>query len=227
VSGTFVTNGFKLGLVGPTPAAYTIVASSNNVDWTPLGSRVAWNGPVEFTDTNANRIRTCFYAATVGSQSTITLEGNATGGDKLDLRLGKEGAQSFRHGVAGDADYTVSKVVFHISRQTTLPNANLFFSIGTGINSGALPGSTVAINPTTISNTSAGNNFQTYEVLFTVPVGPLTAGATYYLNFGFAPSNGARMYLGSAGNDTAYPNGSYYRGGAYQPDDAVFELWGQ
>jgi VCBS repeat-containing protein len=227
VSAAVVTNGFKLGLVGPTPAAYTILASSNNVNWTPIGSRVAFDGPVEFTDTNAGRSRACFYAATVSSQSTIILEGNSAGGNKLDLRLGKDGSQSFRHGVAGNSNYTVSKVVLRISRQTTLPNANLIFSIGTGTNSGALPGSTVAINPASITNTSAGNSFQTYEIPFTVPVGPLTAGTTYYLNLDFDPTNGARMYLESAGTDTAYPNGSYFRGGSYQPDDAVFELWGQ
>ncbi len=227
VSSGFVTNGFKLRVAGPTPAAYTVVASSNNVDWMPIGSRVAWDGPVEITDTNASRIQTCFYAATIPSQSTIVLEGNATGGNKLDLRLGKNGSQSFRHGASGDPDYTVSKVVVRLSRQTTLPNANLILSIGTAINTGALPGSTVAINPASISNTSGGNSFQTYEILFTVPVGPFRAGTTYYLNFDFAPSNGARMYLESSGTDTSYPNGSYYRGGAYQPDDAVFELWGQ
>jgi len=227
VSGAFVTNGFKLGLVGPTPAAYTIMASSNNVDWSPIGSRVAWNGPVEFTDTNASRARACYYAATVGSQTTIKVEENATAATKVDLRVDKQGSQSFRHGVAGDADYTVSKVVFRISRQTTLPNANLIFSIGTGINSGALPNSTFVINPANITNTSAGNNFQTYEILFTVPIGPLTAGTTYYMNFGFSPSNGARMYLQSSGTDSAYTNGSYYRGGNLEGDDALFELWGQ
>ena len=227
VSGNIVTNGFKLGLVGPTPAAYTILASSNNLDWKPLGSRVAWNGPVEFTDTNANRTQNCFYAATVGSQATIVLEQNATGGDKVDLRSDKQGSQSFRHGVAGDPSYTVSKVVLRLSRQPTLPNANLIFTIGTGINTGALPYSTVVINPASISNTSAGNNFQTYEILFTVPIGPLAAGTTYYLNFEYRPTNGARMYLESAGTDSAYPQGQYYRGGNVEGDDAVFELWGQ
>jgi hypothetical protein len=227
VSGAFVTNGFKLGLVGPTPAAYTIMASSNNVNWSAIGSRVAWNGPVEFTDTNGSRVRACYYAATVGSQATIKVEENATSGTRVDIRVDKQGSQSFRHGVAGDAEYTVSKVVVRLSRQTTLPNSNLVFSIGTGINSGALPNSTFVINPASITNTSAGNNFQTYEILFTIPIGPLTAGTTYYMNFEYHPSNGARMYLQSSGTDSAYPNGNYYRGGVLEGDDAVFELWGQ
>jgi VCBS repeat-containing protein len=226
VSCGFVSNGFNLRLQGPSPAAYTILGSSNNIDWRAIGSRGALTGSAEYTDTNASRTRVYYYNAMVNPQSTIVLEQNTQGGNKVDLRPGKPGAQSFQHGAVGEADYTISKVVFYISRDGTAPNANLNFSIGTGINSGALAGSSVSISPSSITNTSGGSTFQAMEIIYSTPVGPLAAGVPYYLNLENEPPNGARVYVSRSGG-SSYSLGTFFRGGSDQGYDTIFEISGQ
>jgi VCBS repeat-containing protein len=226
VSGGFVTNGFNLRLQGPSPAVYTILGSTNNIDWRPFGSRVALTGSAEYTDTNASRSSVCYYNAMVNPQSTIVLEQNTLAGNKVDLRPGKPGAQSFQHGAAGEADYTISKVVFYISRDSTAPNTNLNFSIGADINSGALAGSSVSISPSSITNTSGGSTFHAMEIIYSTPVGPLAAGVTYYLNLENEPPNGARVYVPRSGG-SSYSLGTFFRGGSDQGYDTIFEIWGQ
>jgi hypothetical protein len=216
------TNGFEFQLVGPAPAVYTILASTDQKDWTPISTNVALTGVVKFTDTATNGFR--FYQGMVGGQATTILEENATGGDKIDIRSGKEGAQSFRHGTSGGPSYTISKIVLRLSRETEAPNTNLNFYIGSGINSGALGGSSVAIDPLSITNTSGGNSFQVYEIVYERPIGPLMAGTTYYLNFDCEAPIARRIYLDAA---DAYGKGTYYRGGIDDDRDMRFEIWGQ
>jgi hypothetical protein len=226
VSSGMVTNGFKLKLEGPAPAVYDVLASTNQTDWTPLSSRVALAGTAEFIDQTATNCSLRFYRAVVGSQSTIVLQQNALGGNRVDIRLGKAGAQSFTHGLVGDPSYTISKVVLYLSRETALPNTNLNFSIGTAINSGALPESSVSIDPLSITNTTSGTSFQTYEVTFQTPIGPLAAGTIYYLNIDNEAPNANRVYL-ERSNGATYANGTFYRGGTDQVIDLRFEIWGQ
>ena len=219
-------NGFRVQLAGPSPAVYTVLASSNNVHWKPVSTNVTFTGDVTIFDsapTDNNR----FYTATMGGQATTIIEGNAQGGEKADLRSNKRGAQSFRHGSLGAPTYTLSKIVFWISRSSTLPSAHLTCYIGTGINSGPLPGSGVTINPSAITNATSGSSFQKFEVIYTVPVGPLNAGATYYLNLECDTEIGSRLYVEQAGDGTAYGRGTYFRGGSNEGDDARFEIWGQ
>jgi len=220
------SNGFELLLTGPAPAVYTILSSADNVSWAPISTNVSLTGTLLFTDTNASKgLR--FYGALVGTQSTTVLEQSSVGEHYNDVRQRKNGAQSFRHGTVGSASYTISKVVLHLSRSATLPNASLNFSIGARLNSGTLGGSSVTINSSNITNTSAGNSFQTYEIVYTSPVGPFTAGTTYYLNLDCEAANGGKIYVEAAEDGSLYSNGTYYRGGSNQAEDARFEIWGQ
>jgi len=151
------------------------------------------------------------------------LQQNTVGGAKVDVKRGQKGAQSFRHGTAGTT-FTVTKLVLHVSREQKAPNSNLVVSIGTGINAGALNGSTVSIAPSTITNTSAGSTFQAVEVTFASPL-TLEGGKTYFLNFQCEAANGKTFYLEYASSDT-YAAGTYYKGGSDDSKDVWFQMFG-
>ncbi|MCU0785444.1 MAG: Ig-like domain-containing protein, partial [Verrucomicrobia bacterium] len=151
------------------------------------------------------------------------LQQNTSGANKIEVKKGKYGAQSFRHGIAGGASYTISKIVLYVSREPALPAANPAFNIGTGLNSGALAGSSVTIPAASITNTTSGASFQTYEIAYPTPVGPFTAGTTYYLNV--ANPTDKRFFVETSSSDT-YPNGTYYDDGAIQTKDLRFQVFG-
>jgi VCBS repeat-containing protein len=180
------------------------------------------NGSFTYTpNTNYNGTDSFTYRARDGVYPI--LEENTSGGSGIDVQLGQRGAQSFRHGTAGDPGYTISKIVLYLSREATAPNANLDFTIGTGINSGAIAGSSGAIDPLSITNTSSGVSFQRYEIVYATPVGPLAAGTTYYLNLECEASNGKNMYTEYAGSST-YANGTYYHAGSNTGRDMKFAI---
>ncbi|HMJ88744.1 MAG TPA: cadherin-like domain-containing protein, partial [Candidatus Acidoferrum sp.] len=221
-----VSNGFKLRVSGPAAAVYTILASSNHTDWVPIGTNVALTGEIEFLDTNAHNSSLCFYQARVGTQAMTVLQENSSRGHSIDIQLGQQGAQSFRYRTSGGPSYSVSKIVFHLSRTATLPNAPLQLSIGTGLNSGALAGSGIAIDPLTITNTTSGATFQVCEIVYQSPV-VLSAGTIYYLNLACEAPNGGRIYIESSGFSSAYPAGTYYQDGSNKGEDAWFQIGGQ
>jgi hypothetical protein len=156
------------------------------------------------------------------SGTDTVLEQNTSGGNKVDVKLGLRGAQSFRHGSAGDGTYYIRKLVIYVSRETEAPNANLLVSIGTAINGGAVAGSSVSIAPSAITDTSAGTTFQAYTITFGAPVA-LTAGTTYYINLECNASNGKGVYLDYA-NSSTYANGTYYKHGSDDSKDMRFQL---
>ena len=164
-------------------------------------------------------------ATPVAPPAEQVLEQNLSGGDKMDIKEGQKGAQSFKHGVAGDPDYQITKIVLRLSRDKAKPNGDLTVSIGTGVNAGTIAGSLVAINSSDVTNTSEGDSFMTYEVTYSTPVGPLTAGTNYYLNFENEAPNGKAFYLEYAGDNT-YANGTYYKAGSDDEKDAWFQVWG-
>ena len=181
------------------------------------------NGSFTYTpDTNYNGTDSFTYRARDGVYPI--LEENTSGGSGIDVQLGQKGAQSFRHGTAGAPGYTISKIVLYLSREATAPNANLNFTIGTGINSGAIAGSSVAINPLSITNTSSGVSFQKYEIVYATPVGPLAAGTTYYLNLECEAGNGRNMYTEYAAGSSTYANGTYYYAGSNTGRDMKFAI---
>jgi len=150
----------------------------------------------------------------------VLAEQHNSSGDATEIRSGEPGAQSFRHGTAGGASYMINKVVIYVSRKTG-SSGNLNFKIGTGINTGTIAGSAVAIPSASITNTSEGSSFQTFEILYNTPVGPFVAGTTYYLNLD--TSSSARFYLDHSPN--AYANGTYYDQGSDQNEDLRFQLY--
>jgi len=201
------------------------LASSDLANWTPISTNAALTGNLVFTDTTAANYSVRYYRAVL-PQSTAILERNGSGGANVKVELGKKGAQSFRHVTAGGPTYTISKIVLHLSRQTEAPDGNLIFNVGTGINTDALAGSSVTIDPSSITNTSGGNSFQRYEIVYDTPVGPLVTGTTYYLNLECEAGNGKPIYCESDRSDS-YPNGTYYKGGNDDQQDLRFQIWGQ
>jgi len=159
------------------------------------------------------------YRAFDGNHSV--LEQNTSGGDNRQITAGASSAQSFKHGAAGDSSYFISKVVLYLSRRSG-GTGNLNVSIGTGLNSGDIAGSAKAIAASSITNTSDGASFQAYTVLFDSPIGPFTAGTTYYLNL--ANQATERFYAEYPNNNT-YANGTYYEGGVNSAKDIRFQIY--
>ena len=114
-------------------------------------------------------------------------------------------------------------MVLHLSRDRSGAKFDLSFNIGTGINSGALPGSAVIIEKSDVTDDSEGSTFVAFEVVFTAPI-TLSAGTTYHLNFENEANNGKAFYLEYS--DDTYPNGTYYKGGDDDEKDAWFQVWG-
>ena len=81
------------------------------------------------------------------------LEQNTSERDKMDVKKGQESAQAFRHGNVGEPDYRITKIVLRLSRDEDNPDGDLSVSIGTGVNSGAIPGSAVTITPSKVTDT--------------------------------------------------------------------------
>ena len=144
------------------------------------------------------------------------LEENTPGGNKMDVKKGQKSARAFRH----DPDYQITKIVLHLSRDKAKPYGDLTLSIGTGVNSGTLPGSVVNITPLDVTDISEGTSFMTYEVVYGTPVGPLDAGTTYYLNFENEAPNGKAFFLEFAGDNTYLNGGTYFEGGSDKGKDA-------
>lgn len=153
------------------------------------------------------------------------LQENLTGGSKADIKNNQTGSQSFKNGTIGQPAYYVNKLILHLSRDQQAPNADFLVNIGTARNSGAIAGSSMSISPSLITNNSAGSSFMTYTITFPSPIGPLTAGTTYYINMSCQASNGKTVYLEMAPNNT-YSNGLLYSNSSDTGKDSWFQVWG-
>ena len=151
----------------------------------------------------------------------VILEQNNTGGHNKVINDANGGAQSFQHGSAGGPSYMISKIVLYLSKQPG-GDGNLNFSIGTGVNAGAITGSSNSISASSITNTSQGSSFQTYALVYSAPLGPFTAGTTYYLNLD--NQTGKKIFVEYADSNT-YTNGTYYDNGANQNKDMRFQTY--
>jgi len=178
------------------------------------------NGSLTYTPSPGYNGSDSFTYRTRDGGTTI-LENDSSGGNKQEIKKDEPGAQSFRHGTNGDVAYSIKKVVLRLSKKAG-QNHNLNFSIGTGVNSGPLAGSSYTITMASISNTTGGSSFQNYDIVYNTPVGPLTAGTTYYLNLDNRP-NGKEVFVEYAGSST-YPRGTYYKGGDNDGKDMRFEI---
>jgi hypothetical protein len=225
-SAAMTPSGLTMQLSGPSYPNYVIAASSNLKDWTPITTNAATSGSITFTDTSVSNYSERFYRGALGPTTSV-LQQNASGGKKMEVKLGQKGSQSFKHGALLGPGYKISKLVLHLCRDAQGPNATLNISIGTGVNSGAVAGSLVSIDSTTITNASGGDSFQVFEVEYPTPVGPLTSGLTYYLNLECEASNGRKIFTELGEVDT-YVNGTYYKAGAADSagEDMWFQIWG-
>src|SRR5665213_3269703 len=179
------------------------------------------NGGFTYTpNTNFNGSDSFTYRASDGYP--VVLEQNNSGGNKKQLSDGDTGAQSFLHGTAGGANYMISKIVLYLSRDNHYGNGNLNFSVGTGVNSGAIAGSPVTISQASITNTSQGISFQTNVIVYGTPLGPFAAGTTYYLNLD--NETGKNVYV-EYPNTNSYANGTFYFNGSDQTKDMRFQIY--
>lgn len=160
--------------------------------------------------------------ATSGPQ---VIQQNTLGGAKMAIKKGQRGAQSFRHGVAGGPSYRISQIVLHLSREVKAPNADLVFNISASRYGPVLYVAQVSIPVGQITNTSAGSSFQAYTIVLSPPVGPFTAGATYYLNLVTLAGNG-RSYFTEFSTANVYSGGVYYKEQSDSRKDAWFQIWG-
>ena len=215
------SNGATLNLSGPALYSYVVQGSSNGLDWTPVGKNFSTSGHIEVTDDQASSVNFQLYRAMIAPSALH--EQTGASGNAIEVRNDRRGSQSFRHN--GGA-YSVTKIVLHLSMESTPPDGTLNVCIGTGINSGPLPGSLAAILPSAITNTSDGNSFQSYEILYRAPIGPLNSGTTYYLNFETGAPNARRFWIESS-SGTVYNRGTYFRDGSDERKDIWFEIWGQ
>lgn len=150
------------------------------------------------------------------------LESDDAGGNDIQLDNGELSAQSFRHGNAGESSYMISKLILYLSRENKNKSGTFNVNIGTGINAGAIAGSSAAIPQTGITNTSDGNSFETYEIVYSTPIGPFLAGTNYYINLD--NETGKRVEVEYYGNNS-YANGTYYDYGGDQGVDIRFQLY--
>jgi large repetitive protein len=180
------------------------------------------NGSFIYTpNTNYNGSDSFVYRASDGFPTVF--EQNNSGGSAMEIDDGETGAQSFRHGSAGGASYWINKVVVYLSRENKNHNGSLNFSVGTGVNSGAIAGSTVAIPQSGITDTTSGASFQTFAISYSSPLGPFTAGTTYYLNLD--NQTGKKAYVEYYSNNSSYPNGTFYYNGSDQNEDMRFQIY--
>jgi VCBS repeat-containing protein len=179
------------------------------------------NGSFTYTpNTNSNGSDSFAYCASDGYP--VILEQNNSGGGNQSINDGQKGAQSFWHGTAGGPNYMISQVVLYLSRKSG-GSDNLNFSIGTGVNAGAIAGSSNSISTSSITNTSQGSSFQTYAIVYGTPLGPFIAGTTYYLNLD--NQSGQKVFVEYPGSNT-YTNGTFYFNGNDQNEDMRFQTYG-
>ena len=146
------------------------------------------------------------------------LEGNGQGGDLLTIGPGHQLAQSFVHGDTADPQFNISRVTLYLARDDVLPNGALRFHIARGPDAPAMGGSQYEFNASNL-----GSGLEAREIDFSTPVGPLTAGETYYLVL----ENGADFgsyHVEVSGDE--YPRGSSYLNGVEQAGDLRFRLDG-
>src|SRR5665213_1077179 len=178
------------------------------------------NGGFTYTpNTNFNGSDSFTYRASDGYP--VILEQNNSGGNNKQFNDEDTGAQSFRHGTAGGSSYMIKQVVLYLSRRSG-GSGNLNFSVGTGKNSGAIAGSSVAISAASTANTSQGSSFQTNVIVSGTPLGPFTAGTTYYLNLD--NQTGQKVFVEYPGSNT-YTNGTFYFNGSDQTKDMRFQIY--
>ena len=173
---------------------------------------------------NLSANSTALNVTTLAQTSESVLITHNVGGDKVEVNLGQNGAQSFLYGTAGAGTYTVTKVVLYISKDVSGVTQNLQVNIGRSVNGNPVAGSSVGITPASITNVSEGKSFQTVTVQFSTPVS-LTAGTTYYLNFSNVSSTGKKYYL-SYRPTNGYADGSYFKSGARESKDIQFLVYG-
>ncbi|MBX7233281.1 MAG: hypothetical protein K1X65_02780 [Caldilineales bacterium] len=159
------------------------------------------------------------------SPAPSLLQQNTSGSDKMAVKKGQSGSQSFRYGAVGGGSYRLTHIVLQLSREITAPNADLMLTLSASRYGPALAGSQINISSSQITNTSSGKSFQTSTVVFASPIGPLTAGTTYYLNLVTTASNGRSYFTRFSGSNT-YPNGAYFKNQTDSLKDAWFQIWG-
>jgi aryl-phospho-beta-D-glucosidase BglC (GH1 family) len=154
------------------------------------------------------------------TSGSVVQQNTVGGGTKGEVKSGATVSQSFVN--PGSGSYQVTKLTLHVSRKSPLPTASLVVYLGSSHGGGAVLGSTVAIAPATVTNTSNGNSWQTLDVVFASPV-TLNKGVTYYLNVTSTTAGNKPYFVDVSAANT-------YAGGNYTPAsgggrDLWFQVW--
>ncbi len=163
----------------------------------------------------------------------VVLEQSLKIGDKLEVKSGQTVSQSFKYGpVPGGPNFQVTKLRLFLSKSASVPTADLVVSLGTALNGGTIPNSTVNIPPAGVTDSSGGSTFMTYDITYPTPIGPLAAGTTYYINFSSDSTNPYFVQISSLADshtgtvDDLYPRGAAYANDADTGKDVRFLLFG-
>jgi len=217
---------------GPVEYLFDATNGGNDSGWitnpiyidSGLAEDTSYSYTVTMRDALLNIGGTSSSASGTTFDSEYIIEQNNNENDKVDVKDGQDGAQSFKHGSDGDPTYQITKVELLLSRESDAPSDDLHFTIGTSRNGGTISGSAFDISPSSVTNSSGGSNFMTYTITYSTPVGPLNANTTYYLNYETG-GNGKAYFLGYNGN-SSYGNGTYYKDGSDDSKDSYFKIFG-
>ena len=151
--------------------------------------------------------------SSIGTEAV--LEQSLKVGDRLEVKNGQTVAQSFKYGPApGGPNFQITKLRIYLSKSTAEPNADLVVSLTTNLTGGVIPGGAISITPQSITDTSGGNTFAVYDITYSPPIAPLTAGSTYYIHFSTESTNSYFVQISSLSDshtgtvDDLYPRGA-------------------
>jgi fibronectin type 3 domain-containing protein len=203
-----------------------------NLDWPPGGTNYT------FPDIACGQAAfdwwpSYTWCAPSSGGAEVVLEQSLKIGDKLEVKSGQTGAQSFKYGpVPGGPDFQVSKLRLYLSKSASAPTANLVVSLGTTLNGGTIASSTVNITPASVTDSSGGSTFMICDITYSTPIGPLNAGTTYYINFSTTSANSYFVQMSSLADshtgtvDDLYPRGAAYSNTTDMGEDVRFILSG-
>jgi fibronectin type 3 domain-containing protein len=236
-TGTTAGFGKTQRLIRDTAENFSWMAGMNSeviggVDWPPGGTNYTFP-EIACGQAAFDWFPSYTWCAPSSGGAEVVLEQSLAVGDKLEIKSGQTGAQSFKYGPAsGGPNFQISKLRLFLSKSASAPTADLVVSLGTTLNGGTIANSTTNITPASVTDSSGGSTFMIRDIAFPTPLGPLAAGTTYYINFSSASANGYFVQMSSLADshtgtvDDLYPRGAAFTNSTDTGKDVRFILSG-